>query len=790
MNICDKICDNTLILTPSTNKKKLLQEISQSTNLFRVKIMTLEECKKKIYFDYDEDAVIELMRMDHIKSDIAKIYLKNMMVVKENTSSKKLKALYEKRKSLEEKGIVKKNDLFLSSLKEKSILITGYDFYKKEDIAFIDELKQITKVEVISKEETEKKVLTVYEFPTLEEEVEFILEKMISLFTKGIPWHKIKLAGLDDTYKKTFQELLAFFPLPIEVEDKVSLFETQIGKKILKRKQEQKSFFAILNEFQEQQIKEDIYEQILDIFNHLDEKIEPEILLTLLEDKLKETKIKGVTLSESIEIISLENLTLENDDHVFVIGFTNGRFPIIKKDEDFLSNQLKKELNMSTTEEENRLRKKALMNTLYQISNLTITYAKNDDFNEYYPSTLIEDDQMNVEIPSESIKHHAKTWDKIRLAGMLDDYIKYGIKSEKLNDYYVTHNINYRTYNHAYQKINPEILKDFLDHKLLLSYSSLDNFYRCSFRYFLQNILKIAKFEETQTLKLGNIFHGVLAKMYDEDFLFNQAYQEELEKYELSKKESFYLNKLKKDLEKVIEVIQKQEKLTGFSKHYLEEKFYVPIDNTDTNTTFMGVIDKIYEYNKNGQALVSIVDYKTGSANIDLSYVPYGLKMQLPAYMYLLKKSNRFSHHTICGIYLQKLLFSGKPEEKEKNLRLQGYTTSREDLLELWDVTYENSEMIQSLKKTKNGWYKYAKLLSEDEVEQLIQEVEEKVRDAATKILNADFPINPKRIDGENKGCEFCQFQDICFHQEKDFVNIERGEDNHAEMDERATTSN
>ena len=346
MNICDKICDNTLILTPSTNKKKLLQEISQSTNLFRVKIMTLEECKKKIYFDYDEDAVIELMRMDHIKSDIAKIYLKNMMVVKENTSSKKLKALYEKRKSLEEKGIVKKNDLFLSSLKEKSILITGYDFYKKEDIAFIDELKQITKVEVISKEETEEKVLTVYEFPTLEEEVEFILEKMISLFTKGIPWYKIKLAGLDDTYKKTFQELLAFFPLPIEVEDKVSLFETQIGKQILKRKQEQKTFFAILNEFQEQQIKEDIYEQILDIFNHLDEKIEPEILLALLEDKLKETKIKGVNLSESIEIISLENLTLENDDHVFVIGFTNGRFPIIKKDEDFLSNQLKKELNM------------------------------------------------------------------------------------------------------------------------------------------------------------------------------------------------------------------------------------------------------------------------------------------------------------------------------------------------------------------------------------------------------------------------------------------------------------
>ena len=34
------------------------------------------------------------------------------------------------------------------------------------------------------------------------------------------------------------------------------------------------------------------------------------------------------------------------------------------------------------------------------------------------------------------------------------------------------------------------------------------------------------------------------------------------------------------------------------------------------------------------------------------------------------------------------------------------------------------------------------------------------------KILEADFNINPKIIDGENIGCKYCKYQDICFIKE------------------------
>ena len=40
------------------------------------------------------------------------------------------------------------------------------------------------------------------------------------------------------------------------------------------------------------------------------------------------------------------------------------------------------------------------------------------------------------------------------------------------------------------------------------------------------------------------------------------------------------------------------------------------------------------------------------------------------------------------------------------------------------------------------------------------------------KILEADFNINPKIIDGENIGCKYCKYQDICFIKEEDKVYI------------------
>ena len=58
----------------------------------------------------------------------------------------------------------------------------------------------------------------------------------------------------------------------------------------------------------------------------------------------------------------------------------------------------------------------------------------------------------------------------------------------------------------------------YLNNELTLSYSSIDNYYKCAFKYYLNNILKIDEFEETFYTIIGSLFHYVLSKMNNDNF--------------------------------------------------------------------------------------------------------------------------------------------------------------------------------------------------------------------------------------------------------------------------------
>ena len=92
--------------------------------------------------------------------------------------------------------------------------------------------------------------------------------------------------------------------------------------------------------------------------------------------------------------------------------------------------------------------------------------------------------------------------------------------------------------------------------------------------------------------------------------------------------------------------------------------------------------------------------------------------------------------------------------------------------------TYENSEMIHGMKLTKDGNFaRYANTLSDDEIESVIKITKDKIMEAVKNILEGNFSINPKILDGENVSCEFCKFNDICYKKEEDNIYLERGED-------------
>ena len=165
--------------------------------------------------------------------------------------------------------------------------------------------------------------------------------------------------------------------------------------------------------------------------------------------------------------------------------------------------------------------------------------------------------------------------------------------------------------------------------------------------------------------------------------------------------------------------------------------------------------------------------------DINLKYLPYGLSMQLPVYLYLTKNLDK--DYEIIGFYLQQILF-GKfnkdnkktlKELKRDNLKLKGYTLGNEEKIQHIDSTYINSELIHGMKLTSKGFGTFSKVLTNKEIDNIVKITDDKINECIDGIINSKFSINPKKINGKNIGCEYCKFKDICFMTNKDIVELE-----------------
>ena len=76
--------------------------------------------------------------------------------------------------------------------------------------------------------------------------------------------------------------------------------------------------------------------------------------------------------------------------------------------------------------------------------------------------------------------------------------------------------------------------------------------------------------------------------------------------------------------------------------------------------------------------------------------------------------------------------------------------------------------------KNDESFYNYAKVLSDNEFNKMDEIIDNKIKEATEKISNADFSINPLKVDKEDIGCKYCKFKDICFRKEEDYHYVKK----------------
>lgn len=741
---------NDLVITD--NKSQILAYFNEKKDFINIRLMTLQEFKNSYFGTYDERAIYYLMNKYGYKYEVAKLYLDNIYFLND------LKI------ELQEQNLIIYEPLFKESIKRIVVMTNFVDKYI---------LKEIEKYDYIILNEKTKMVYypIVKEYENREDEVTGVALNILELL-KTIDITKIFLVVPDNAYYLVIKRIFKLFNLPINLDNKKNIYglkRIQNFIHILKETKSVEEAVKVLNQ-------DEIYNEVINICNKYSFKSIDDTIINMIIEELKKFNLDNYKINNAINVVNIRDIN--EDNYYFVLGFNQGMIPKIYKDEDFFSDQKKSQLGILTSIEKNILEKEEVINKITSNPHVFLSYMQKNDNQVLLKSSLIEDLNLQVVKGEKEDFHYSNLFNKLVLAKKLDSFIKFNKKEDNLSVLYGNYkDIPYLTYDNSYKPLSKDLFSKYFPN-LYLSYTSLDSFYRCSFRYYLAYILNVNKFEETFMTFVGNLFHYILSKAFLESFNFEQEFNNFVNNKTFKAKENFFLIKLKQELSEVIEIIKKQNSYSSLNNFLYEQKVEVTPLNYP-NVRFTGIIDKLAYLEENGQTYLAIIDYKTGNVASDLNNLIYGIDMQLPIYLYL-SDYLKINNPVIVGFYLQKVISNklnfqvGKSYslEKEKLYKLNGFSTDKEDILAKLDYDYQDSKVVKGLKKSTNGFYNYSKILNNTNLIEIKKIVEQKISYAIQKIERADFKINPKKIGLNFKGCEFCSFKDICYKKEEDIISL------------------
>lgn len=753
------IQDNALIICPNSIKTQIVAYFNQHLPFNAYKIISKQELLKELTFSYEIDAVIYLNRQYGYSFELADEILKNLNLIVPGTQ--KLNQLYSIYNDLLEHHLLKFNPLFISYLQNKKIYICGYS--KKDE----ELVKLLTKANVtytyIEKTITTKDI-TVYEFDDDILELRYIFSSIASLCEQGISLNHIYIYNLPSEYQLIFKKYLYYHQIKFTEFNYINVYDSEIYQTFL-HLLKSNSLIDSYNQLIEQitydpfGIIDAIVGLVVEISN---QKLTKEEEIAVLNFLAKKKKVKGYMYESMLQSCDVNTILTEND-YVFMLGFSQNSYPVIYKDTDIYTDDEKKLMHKNTSSIKNDIAKEELINFIYSTPNLIITYKKMVGKTLYYPSILIDELKFKITKAPTSNFRYSSILTELEVATYYDQQILYGINNPHLSTF-SKEDINYQSYNHCYKPFKLETLNQ----NLSLSYTQIDEYNNCPFKYYLKRILKVNTYDETFNLNLGNLFHQILQDSISKPIDLNN-YQASIDNYFKTASSKFFLNKLLNQLMTVIKKNEDFKNITFYQDILTEEECTF---NLDEQTTFTGKMDKIM-IDKVDQSLI-IIDYKTGNLHIDERKFQYGLNLQLPIYILLAKK--QYLDYTCSGIFIQKII-TKEPVNIEQNYLLEGMCINDQNKIKRLEPSLGQDALksyyIKGLALNKDGvTIKNGKTLqSVEHLNTLADIALEQINRTKEEIRKGIFNISPISFNPYDNACSYCKFKDICFRQKTDFRN-------------------
>lgn len=180
---------------------------------------------------------------------------------------------------------------------------------------------------------------------------------------------------------------------------------------------------------------------------------------------------------------------------------------------------------------------------------------------------------------------------------------------------------------------------------------------------------------------------------------------------------------------------------------------------------------------------VKIIDYKSGKERFDTEEAKAGWKLQLMLYLRaamgaVSHEANRDNPYKPAGVFYFEIAepkidvteipedgYTEKVEaERKKSFKLDGVVLDDASVIESIAGEFSGYSDILPVRKTKEGLYAGTtekKLLKEEDFSELLDAVNNKVRELCGELSEGSIEIKPKKVKDET-ACRFCLYKSIC----------------------------